>query len=135
MKIAASFFYAARFLFAKKKNGTSGAKKSLFGAMLCIGISLIPLVTVLVISNGMVEGITERMIGLSSSHLQVFFRHDMVSTLDELNEAKELRQSMPSYNSSEEEIRILNGRELLLLQGTKDELARQSVRYGTIFFR
>ena len=121
MKIAASFFYAARFLFAKKKNGTSGAKKSLFGAMLCIGISLIPLVTVLVISNGMVEGITERMIGLSSSHLQVFFRHDMVSTLDELNEATAQIASAR--------------RELLLLQGTKDELARQSVRYGTIFFR
>lgn len=28
--------------------------------------------------------------------------------LDELNEAKELRQSMPSYNASEEEIKILN---------------------------
>ncbi len=99
MKIAASFFYAARFLFAKKKNGTSGAKKSLFGAMLCIGISLIPLVTVLVISNGMVEGITERMIGLSSSHLQVFFRHDMVSTLDELNEATAQIASAPAVVS------------------------------------
>ena len=55
MKAAASFFYAARFLFAKKKAGASGARKSLFGATLCIGISLVPLVTVLVISNGMVD--------------------------------------------------------------------------------
>ena len=34
---------------------------------------------------------------------------DYLDRLDELNQAKELRQSMPSYNSSEEEIRILNG--------------------------
>ena len=34
---------------------------------------------------------------------------DYLNRLDELNQAKELRQSMPSYNSSEEEIRILNG--------------------------
>ena len=33
---------------------------------------------------------------------------EYVDRLDELNEAKELRRSMPSYNSSEEEIRILN---------------------------
>ena len=91
MKAAASFFYAARFLFAKKKAGASGARKSLFGATLCIGISLVPLVTVLVISNGMVEGITERMIGLSSSHLQVNLRRGTVETIEEFeNEANNI---------------------------------------------
>ena len=91
MKAAASFFYAARCLFAKKKAGASGARKSLFGATLCIGISLVPLVTVLVISNGMVEGITERMIGLSSSHLQVNLRRGTVETIEEFeNEANNI---------------------------------------------
>ena len=33
---------------------------------------------------------------------------EYLDRLNELNEAKELRQSMPSYNSSEEEIKILN---------------------------
>ena len=34
-------------------------------------MSLVPLVMVLTVSNGMIKGITERMIGLSSSHLQL----------------------------------------------------------------
>ena len=89
MTASASFFYAARFLFAKKKGGSSPARKSLAGAALCIGISLIPLVTVLVISNGMVEGITERMIGLSSSHLQVSLSRGVVESPEEFEAAAE----------------------------------------------
>ncbi len=81
MTFASSFFYASRFMFSKTKG--SGAKKSLMGAMFCIGISLIPLVTVLVISNGMVEGMTERMIGLSTSHLQVVMNGGSVESEDE----------------------------------------------------
>ena len=46
---------------------------------------------------------------LQSDLNDVNFRiQEYLDRLDELNEAKELRQSMPSYNSSEEEIRILN---------------------------
>ncbi len=48
----------------------SVAKKSLAGAVLCIGISLVPLVTIITISNGMMKGITERLVSLSSSHLE-----------------------------------------------------------------
>ncbi len=48
----------------------SVAKKSLAGAVLCIGISLVPLVTIITISNGMMNGITERLVSLSSSHLE-----------------------------------------------------------------
>ena len=92
MKFASSFFYASRFIFPKKKldGSISGAKKSLIGAMFCIGISLIPLVTVLVISNGMVEGMTERMIGLSTSHLQVVMHNGSVADENEFMEATNL---------------------------------------------
>ena len=48
----------------------SHARKSLTGAILCIAVSLIPLVVVLTVSDGMIEGITERIIGLSSFHIQ-----------------------------------------------------------------
>ena len=48
----------------------SVAKKSLAGAILCIGISLVPLVAIITISNGMINGITERLVSLSSSHLE-----------------------------------------------------------------
>jgi lipoprotein-releasing system permease protein len=69
MKPSASFLFAARLLFprtAKKSN----ARRSLLGAMLCIGISLVPLVVVMTVANGMIEGITGRIIGLSSSDLR-----------------------------------------------------------------
>ena len=43
----------------------------MLGSLLCIGVSLVPLIMVLTVSEGMIKGITERMIGLSSSHLQL----------------------------------------------------------------
>ncbi|UZV88458.1 ABC transporter permease [Treponema pallidum] len=45
-------------------------RKSFFCAALGIGISIIPLIVVLVVSDGMIEGITTRMIELGSGHLQ-----------------------------------------------------------------
>lgn len=68
MNIKASWFYAIRMIKPEKSQG----KKSLFGAMFAVAISLVPLVVVLMISDGMVQGITGRLIGLSSYHLQVF---------------------------------------------------------------
>lgn len=71
MNLKSSFLFAKRILFPK--NGRpSIARKSLGGAVLCIGISLIPLVVILTVSNGMIEGITERMVSLSSSHIEAF---------------------------------------------------------------
>ncbi|MCR5762337.1 MAG: FtsX-like permease family protein [Treponema sp.] len=40
--------------------------------MLCIGISLIPLIAVLCVSDGMISGITGRIIGLSTQDISVF---------------------------------------------------------------
>ncbi len=54
-----------------KENASSNARKSLIGAIACVALSLIPLVVVLTVSDGMIEGITGRLIGLSSYHMQV----------------------------------------------------------------
>ena len=70
MTAKSSLMFAYRLLFPRTGK-KSNARRSLFGALVCIGISLVPLIMVLTVSNGMIKGITDRMIGLSSSHLQL----------------------------------------------------------------
>lgn len=73
MNIKASVLYAKRMLLSPSKGygEKSSASRSLFGAVLCIALSLIPLVLVLTVSDGMIEGITSRIVELSSYHMQV----------------------------------------------------------------
>ncbi len=68
MKTGSSFLFASRLLLPRTGK-KSNARRSLVGACICIGISLVPLVMVLTVSNGMIQGITNRIIGLSSSHI------------------------------------------------------------------
>ena len=70
MTLYSSVVFAKRLVFPRMEKQSS-ARRSLLGALLCIGISLVPLVVVMSVSNGMIEGITQRIIGLSSSHIQV----------------------------------------------------------------
>ena len=81
MTFRSSLLYASRLIFAKNNDPSakSNGRRSLFGAMLCIGISLVPLVAVLVISDGMIQGITGRMIGLSSRDICVSIDPDSSS--------------------------------------------------------
>ncbi len=70
-----TFSYSLKFaksLIFPKSEKKSIARKSLFGAVLCIGLSIVPLVVVTSITNGMIDGMTERIIGLSSSHIQAY---------------------------------------------------------------
>ena len=71
MKLSYSFTFAKSLIFPKAEK-KSVARKSLFGAMLCIGLSIVPLIVVISVTNGMIEGMTERIIGLSSSHIQAY---------------------------------------------------------------
>lgn len=86
MNFKSSFLFAKRILFPKSGR-LSIARKSLFGSVLCIGISLIPLVAVLTVSNGMIEGITGRLISLSSSHLEAVCFEKNAQNLDEAQAA------------------------------------------------
>ena len=70
MIFKASFLYAKKIIISRGTKKTTG-KKSIFGAILCIALSLIPLVVVLSISDAMVNGMTDRLINLSSAHLQL----------------------------------------------------------------
>ncbi|MBO6218535.1 MAG: ABC transporter permease [Treponema sp.] len=70
MTFSSSLLFASRLLFPRTGK-KSNARRSLFGAFVCIGISLVPLIMVLTVSDGMIKGITERMIGLGSSHIQL----------------------------------------------------------------
>ncbi|MCR5723865.1 MAG: FtsX-like permease family protein [Treponema sp.] len=86
MKTRASLLFASRLIFPRTGK-KSNARKSLVGACACIGISLIPLVMVLSVSNGMIQGITSRMIGLSSSDISCILssQTEEASSLDALS--------------------------------------------------
>lgn len=71
MTFSSSLMYAKSLIFPKAEKHSS-ARRSLFGALLCIGLSIVPLIVVISITNGMINGMTERIIGLSSSHLQAY---------------------------------------------------------------
>ena len=55
--------------------------------MLCIGLSIVPLEVVVSVTNGMIEGMTERIISLSSSHLQAY----IAQNIDEVSSPQALR--------------------------------------------
>src|SRR5574344_2595690 len=108
MKFRASLLYASRLIFPRNNDPSSksNGRRSLFGAMLCIGISLVPLVAVLVISDGMIQGITGRMIGLSSRDICVSIDPDSSSTqaYDTFIEAAKSLQKIDGITASYPEV-------------------------------
>lgn len=71
MNVLSAWSLALRYLGIKAGKSVSNARKSLIGAIWGIGISIVPLVVVLVVSDGMIRGISSRIIELGSGHLQV----------------------------------------------------------------
>lgn len=69
MKLSSIFLICSRII-KPKESALSNARKSLIGAVFCIALSLIPLTVVLVVTDGMIDGITNRIVGLSSFHMQ-----------------------------------------------------------------
>jgi len=99
MTIRASLLFAYRLLFPRTGRN-SFARKSLVGALICIGISLIPLVVVLSVSDGMIKGITDRIIALSSAHIKVTLYPD----IDEVSSAAALTAYARELAESDEDI-------------------------------
>ena len=81
MTVKSSLLLACRILFSKSAK-RSAARQSLSGSLLCIGISLVPLIVVLAVSNGMIQGMTERIIGLSSSHIEAVLEKGIPAVSD-----------------------------------------------------
>ena len=87
MKFGSSFFIAARTLMGRpdkagalkqrsaaiprKERALSSSSGGMAGAILGIGISLVPLVLVLIVSDGMIQGITRRYVETKTYHIQV----------------------------------------------------------------
>ena len=72
MTFSSCLMYAKKIFFSKSQSSDSGiGKRSLTGAIACIGISLVPMVVLLVVTNGMVQGMTSRMINLFSRDISV----------------------------------------------------------------
>ena len=77
MRIGSPLFIAARSLLGRPKRrgggnlARPGPSGGMGGAILGIGISLIPLILVLIVSDGMIEGITSRYMETKTFHLQV----------------------------------------------------------------
>lgn len=90
-----SFYLAYHFLVNKKKYFFT---KNIFGAILGIGFSLIPLIVVLEISSGMIEGITQRYMEIGSYHIQIKSNN----TIDEYTEKNtiEIIKSLPGIQSA-----------------------------------
>ena len=85
---------ALRYLGLNAGKTVSNARKSLIGAVWGIGISIIPLVIVLVVSDGMIKGITSRMIELGSGHIQVL---DLRPTPRNAQTADERKQASKKF--------------------------------------
>ncbi len=73
MTFRASALFASRLILPRTAKNSS-ARRSIFGAIICIGIGIIPLVVVMSFADGMINGMTERIVGLSSGELHAYIR-------------------------------------------------------------
>ena len=71
MKFSSNLFTCLRVFFGKKTDKQDLVRKSFRGAVTGITISMIPILIVLVVSDGMINGITSRYIELSTYHKQI----------------------------------------------------------------
>lgn len=69
MRTGPSLYVAIRTLWIRKK-GRKGLGR-LLGAVIGIALSLVPLIVVVEVTNGMIEGITRRYVEIGSYHLQI----------------------------------------------------------------
>ena len=92
MTFGASLMFAKSLIFPRAEKKSS-ARRSLWGALLCIGLSIVPLIVVLSVTNGMIQGMTDRIIGLSSSNIQSYISPKLPST----KQADTYREYAQSY--------------------------------------
>ncbi|MBI9106051.1 MAG: ABC transporter permease [Spirochaetales bacterium] len=93
-----SFFLGLRNFYSFRK----GKRRTMAGAVIAVALSIIPLIVVLEVSDGMIEGITRRFIELETGHLQVSSYEEMsVSEMEkvsrELEELPEIIYASPVY--------------------------------------
>lgn len=97
MTFRSSLMFAKSLIFPKAEKKSS-ARRSLWGALLCIGLSIVPLIVVLSITNGMIQGMTDRIIGLSSNNIQAYVSPKLKDT-----------QNPQSYCDYAQQFKTING--------------------------
>lgn len=113
MNIKSAFFAAFRFLGISRNSfqqhfctsaSVENSRKSLVGAIVGIAISLVPLLVVQVVIDGMISGITGRIIELSSYHAQLidFGNYEdpefYISEAERLEEFENIVSAVPEKN-------------------------------------
>jgi lipoprotein-releasing system permease protein len=68
------------FIGARMLRGKAGTARYLRGAVLGIAVSLVPLIVVMEVSTGMIEGITARLLEVGTHHIQVAVAADTPTT-------------------------------------------------------
>ncbi len=91
-----SVFLGFRMLF--RSHASQKTTRHLIGAILGIGFSIVPLITVMEVSGGMIEGITRRFIEIGSYHLQI--KSYSPHTPQEIEEVLETVSSFPRVERS-----------------------------------
>ncbi len=100
MTLSASLMFAKSLIFPKTEKKSS-ARRSIFGAIICIGLSIVPMVVVISTTNGMINGMTQRIIGLSSSHIQAY----VASNIEETSSQKTFEEYADGLFSEIDEIK------------------------------
>ena len=140
MNLSYSLKFAKSLIFPKAEK-KSIARKSLFGAVLCIGLSIVPLVVVTSVTNGMIDGMTERIIGLSTSHIQAYVAPNIskVKTVEAFtkysSEAASVRGVVAAY--PEVEISALaagkNGRSGIEIRAIEPDIFVRNKSFAKLF--
>lgn len=96
-----SLFLGIRNFYSLRKR----KKRTMAGAAVAVALSIIPLIVVLEISDGMIEGITRRFIELETGHIQIVpFNDESLSSLEtvseQISEMEEVLYASPVYRGT-----------------------------------
>jgi lipoprotein-releasing system permease protein len=116
MKAAFPFALCIRIL-----RGKAGTARYLRGAVLGIALSLVPLLVVMEVSTGMIEGITARLIEIGTYHLQI--------TLPSSTDAETLERASASVRESGEVTETIAERQGVGLLFSNGQSAGVTVRF------
>lgn len=103
MKYSSLAFMTRRLILGKLDRKHDLAKKAVRGAMLSVAISMIPLIIVMHIANGMMYGIVQRLIELDSYHIQLQPVGNYVfseSALEKLSNIEHVMYAQPEIRSA-----------------------------------
>ena len=102
MSFLVSLRLAFSYLGLGKKRESSNARKSLYGALLGIALSLVPLIVIIVVADGMISGISARIIELSRSHISAipnplaeYTAGEYLDLADKLAELSDIKGAWP----------------------------------------